>query len=107
MTHEQLTFDALLEAPLPPPAARRSDPETSKAAAAEAKGLQGEHCRLILACLEQHGALGKDGIAARTRLSGVAVARRTVELQRAGKIVWTGKTVSSTAGRQEREWRLT
>lgn len=89
------------------PTARRSDPATSHAAAASAKELQGEHQRLILACLEQHGPLGKDGISARTRLSGVAIARRTVELQRAGMIEWTGRTVPSTAGRKEREWRRT
>ena len=52
------------------------------------------------------GALGKDGIAARTGLTGVAVARRTAELQRAGLIQPTGKTVLSTAGRPEREWKV-
>lgn len=54
--------------------------------------------------MQQHGALGKDGIAQRTNLDGVAVARRLTELQRAGLICTTGKTVQSTAGRAEREW---
>jgi len=50
------------------------------------------------------GPMGKDGIAARTSLTGVAVCRRLAELQRMGKIAPTGKTVLSTAGRHEREW---
>jgi len=87
------------------PLARRSDPATSHAAAASANELQGQHQRLILACLEQHGPLGKDGIASRTRLDGVQTCRRLTELARAGAIVWTGRTVPSTSGRQEREWR--
>lgn len=91
-----LIFDA--------PLARRSDPVTSHLAAASARDLQRQHQSLIVAALKQHGPLGKDGIAARTKLTGVAVARRTVELQRAGLIRPTGKTVASAAGRPEREW---
>ena len=87
------------------PQARHSDPVTSHLAAASAKEMAARHHRTILACLEAHGALGKDGIAARTQLTGVAVARRTTELHRAGLIQPTGKTVASTSGRQEREWR--
>ena len=87
------------------PQARRRDPATSHQAAASAKELQAQHHRVIVDCLKRHGALGKDGIAARTGLTGVAVARRTAELERAGLIQPTGKTVLSTAGRPEREWR--
>lgn len=89
---------------LDPPAARRTDPATSHAAAASAKDLQARHAALILDCLKRHGPLGKDGIAARTALTGVAVARRTAELNRAKAIRLTGRTVASTAGRGEREW---
>lgn len=88
------------------PLARSRDPHTSHLAAASAKELQARHHRLILDCLKQHGPHGKDGIAARTQLTGVAVARRTVELARAGLIKETGRTVLSTAGRQEREWAI-
>ena len=98
-TQLAMDFDA-------PPMARSTDPATSKAAAASAKQLQGDHHRLILACLEQFGPLGKDGIAARTRLDGVQTCRRLTELSRAGLIEWTGRTVPSIAGRQEREWRV-
>ena len=88
------------------PRARRSDPATSFTAAEAARDLQARHQRQILECLREHGPLGKDGIAARTRLDGVAVARRTVELERAGLIETTGRTVMSAAGRPEREWHL-
>jgi hypothetical protein len=98
----QLTiFDPIFD---DPPLARHSDPETSHSAAAQAKELQGQHQRLILACLEAHGALGKDGIAARTRLDGVQTCRRLTELARAGLIRDTGFRTPSTAGRMERVW---
>jgi predicted ArsR family transcriptional regulator len=101
----QLGLDFEAPTVVAPPLARSTDPGTSHAAAASAKELQGQHHRLIVACLEQHGPLGKDGIAARTRLDGVQTCRRLTELARLGLIEWTGKTVSSTAGRAEREWR--
>lgn len=88
------------------PAARRSDPSTSHDAAAQARELAAQHHRVILACLEAHGALGKDGIATRTHLTGTQVARRTCELNKMGRIQATGKTVLSTAGRKEREWEI-
>lgn len=93
----------LLDAP-PPPQARSRDPETSKHAARAAVTLQGEHQAAILECLARHGPLGKDGIARHTKLNGVQVARRTVELQRLGLIRATGRTVPSDTGRLEREW---
>ena len=87
------------------PTARRSDPGTSHEAAESAKELAARHHRIILAALSR-GPAGKDRIAALTNLSGTQVARRTCELHRAGKIEPTGRTVTSTAGRQEREWRI-
>jgi predicted ArsR family transcriptional regulator len=89
-----------------PPRARNSDPATSHSAALQARELAVKHQGLILACLFKHGPLGKDGIAARTRLDGVAVCRRLSELERGGLIRPTGKTVQSTAGRAEREWKV-
>ena len=96
----QLQF-ALLD---PAPMARHSDPDTSHEAAAQAKELQARHHRLIIECLQAHGPMGKDGIAARTALTGVAVARRLPELERTGQAKPTGRRVSSTTGRSEREW---
>jgi len=84
--------------------ARTTDPATSHAAAAAAKDIIARHHNIIVAALREHGPMGKDGIAARTALTGVAVARRTIELQRAGLIRWTGRLVASAAGRAEREW---
>jgi ribosomal protein L9 len=97
-----LAFDTAQTSQLP--MARRADPATSHQAAASAKELQAKHQQAIVDVLRVYGAMGKDGIAAYTHLTGVAVARRTVELERAGLIRWTGKTVTSNAGRQEREW---
>lgn len=87
------------------PRARRRDPETSHKAAREARELAAHHHRLILVTLREHGALGKDGIGARTALTGVQVCRRLTEMEGLGLIALTGKTVLSTAGRNEREWR--
>jgi predicted ArsR family transcriptional regulator len=86
------------------PRARSFDASTSHAAASAARSLQAQHADQILACLRKHGAMGKDGIAARTKLDGVQVCRRLVELERAGLAATTGKTVPSTSGRAEREW---
>lgn len=88
------------------PAARQGDPETSQQAAATAKELQAAHIELIRAALAKYGPLGKDAIAARTRLDGVQICRRLSEMNRIGIAVPTGRTVQSTAGRAEREWRL-
>jgi len=95
----QLSFVELEE-----PRARSSDPATSHAAARSAKELQADHCATIRAALDKYGPMGKDGIAARTRLDGVQVCRRLVELERANLVRATGRTVMSTAGRAEREW---
>lgn len=92
-----LSFDA-------PPIARRTDPATSHQAAAQARELAARHHRIIVDCLKAHGPLGKDGIAVRTSITGVAVCRRLTELERAGLARPTGRNVQSTAGRAEREW---
>jgi len=105
----QLGFDfaacaAVMPLQMPPPRARRTDPATSHEAAAAARELVMRHRAAIVACLQAHGPLGKDGIAARTRLTGVAVARRMCTLQADGLVRLTGKNVLSTAGCNEREW---
>jgi DNA-binding transcriptional regulator LsrR (DeoR family) len=62
---------------------------------------------LIVACLQLHGALGKDGIAKHTGLDGNQVARRLNELLKEGQICLTGNQVKSNSGRMEREWAFT
>ena len=89
------------------PSARRSDPVTSHDAAAQAGGLAARHHTSIIACLEAHGAQGKDQIGAHTYMTGVQVCRRLKELERGGSIRPTGRTVRSVSGRSEREWEAT
>lgn len=84
--------------------ARNTDPITSFMAADSAKELSKHHSRLIVTCLQIHGALGKDGIAKLTGLDGNQVARRLNELMKEGQICLTGKQVKSNSGRMEREW---
>jgi len=96
----QLCFD------LSPPLARASDPVTSFESAARVDEFRASQERLIVSVLEQYGAMGVDGIAARCRLTGHAVGKRLVKLQREGRIALTGRIVKSTSGRNEREWSV-
>jgi len=84
---------------------RSSDPVTSYEAADAAKNLAAKHFSTIVDCLKAHGALGKDGIARHSGLDGNQVARRLNELEKINLIQLTGRTVKSSAGRNEREWR--
>jgi len=86
------------------PMARRSDPETSHAAAKSMRQVAAAQHALILSTLKAYGPLGKDGIAHKLNLDGVAVARRMPELLAVGLVKLTGNTVKSHTGRQEREW---
>ena len=84
---------------------RCSDPVTSYEAADAAKDLASKHFSTIVDCLQAHGALGKDGIARHSGLDANQVARRLNELEKMNLIELTGRTVKSSAGRNEREWR--
>lgn len=86
------------------PRVRSTDPLTSFEAAEAIKPVVSQHHQTILECLQKHGALGKDGIAALTNLDGNQVARRLNEMKVLGLISLTGKTVKSNSGRNEREW---
>ena len=88
------------------PLFRRTDPATSKAAAVSVTEFAGEHHAAILTALAA-GPAGASGIAARCGLSGHQVNKRLTELARTGRIVETGRTVRSSSGRGEREWRKT
>jgi predicted Rossmann fold nucleotide-binding protein DprA/Smf involved in DNA uptake len=87
------------------PLFRRTDPATSKAAAASVKTFAGEHHAAILDALS-HGPAGASGIAARCGLMPHQIGKRINELARAGRIVETGRVVTSSSGRGEREWRV-
>ena len=84
-------------------AARRSDPATSHAAARTAP--VSEHQRLILDALAV-GPAGASGIAERCGLLSHQVNKRIAELARDGRIVQTGRVVTSSSGRGEREWQV-
>ena len=88
------------------PRVRKDDPETSHQAAESIKPVVNKHYKIILECLEAHGALGKDGIAHHTHLDSNQVARRLNEMLKIGLIKLTGKTVKSNSGREEREWTV-
>ena len=87
-------------------AARASDPVTSHQAAAQAGGLATKHQRQILAALLD-GPAGASGIAARCGLLPHQIGKRINELAKAGRIVETGRVVTSSSGRGEREWQAT
>jgi predicted transcriptional regulator len=89
------------------PRVRANDPVTSFEAAELIKDHVNHHHQTILDCLQKHGALGKDGIAAHTKLDSNQVARRLNEMKVLGLIQLTGKTVKSNSGRNEREWECT
>jgi predicted ArsR family transcriptional regulator len=84
-------------------AARRTDPATSQAAARTAP--VAEHQRLILEALAA-GPAGASGIAARCGLLPHQIGKRINELAKCGRIVETGRIVTSASGRGEREWRV-
>ena len=86
------------------PRVRSTDPVTSFEAAESIK--PSVHYQTILECLQTHGALGKDGISAKTSLDGNQVARRLNEMKIIGLIELTGNTVKSNSGRNEREWNV-
>lgn len=78
--------------------ARRTDPTTSREAAAG-------HHKLILDCLLEHGPLSPDQIATKIRLDKFQICRRLPEMQRANLAEPTGETRPSASGRNERVWR--
>lgn len=86
------------------PRVRATDPITSFEAADQAKELASKHHKTIIEALKT-GAMGKDGIAAKTGLDGIQVARRLSELAKMGLIELTGNKAQSKSGRSEREWR--
>ena len=86
------------------PRVRANDPLTSFEAAESIKDAASQHHQTIFDCLQKHGALGKDGISARTDLDPNQVARRLNEMKIIGLIQLTGNTVKSNSGRNEREW---
>lgn len=90
--------------PLFAPPARRTDPPTSRAAAAKAVAFKGDHARRIVEALAA-GPAGKTEIGRRCGLTEQQVARRMHELRRAGLVERTGRDVESASGCGEDEYR--
>jgi len=88
------------------PRVRATDPIESFEAANSIKEVSAKHHKIILDCLEQHGPLGKDGIARLTGLESNQVARRMNEMKVMNMVSLTGNTVKSNSGRNEREWTV-
>jgi predicted Rossmann fold nucleotide-binding protein DprA/Smf involved in DNA uptake len=84
--------------------ARKSDPPTSHAAAALVKEFTSEQHMAILKALAA-GPAGASRIAERCGLNPHQVGKRLKELEVAGRITLTGRTVASASRRGEREWR--
>lgn len=90
-----------------PPRARRSDPQTSHAAALAAETFAGKHASAIFAWLADHPAGGtKDEIAAGTGIDAIAVARRIAELRRAAGVYDSGDTRRTPTGRAAIVWKV-
>jgi predicted Rossmann fold nucleotide-binding protein DprA/Smf involved in DNA uptake len=87
------------------PLFRRTDPATSHAAAEQAGCLTERHERQIVAGLLD-GPLGASGIAKLCGLLPHQVGKRLAKLERDGRIVQTGRVVTSASGRGEREWMV-
>ena len=87
------------------PLFRRTDPVTSRLAAAEAQSFRGEHHRAIIAALRAAPG-GASAIAERCGLVAHQVGKRLHELAKAGLIEETGRLVESASGRREREWQV-
>jgi predicted ArsR family transcriptional regulator len=83
------------------PRVRNTDPDTSYAAADQAKDLASKHHGIIIAALEQPGTIYD--IAARTDLDHNAVARRMSELERMDLVYTDGKK-KGASGRMCRVW---
>ena len=86
------------------PRARRTDPETSHAAARSMKHGAADHRHKILRALKEHGPGSIYRLAELTGLSHVSVARRLPELQEALQAIPTERKDISPSGRGCRVW---
>ena len=93
-----------IELNMPLFAARKSDPPTSHSAAARVKEFRRQQHAVIIDALAA-GPAGASRIAERCGLNPHQVGKRLKELEVAGRIALTGKTVASASRRREREWR--
>lgn len=95
---------------LPAPRARRTDPATSKDAAASMRAAATPQCAKVLHVLKTwckqgvYAPLGAEQIGFRLGMHAYAVRKRLSELEQAGLIETTGETHRTSTGRNERLW---
>lgn len=84
--------------------ARRTDPETSKQAAARVREFASGQCAEILVLLRRYGAMTPEMIAAKMGIDAYAVRKRLPELERSGMARPNGMTAPTISGRSQRVW---
>ena len=99
MTNNQLAidFDAATHA-------RRSDPGTSKEAAARVREFAAGQCAAILAVLREKGPLGAEQIAAYLSIEPYSTRKRLADLEHAGRAKPLPLQRVTASGRHERIW---
>ncbi len=88
-----------------PPRARRTDRETSHAAARSMVEGAAQHQRRIVAALRTHGPMGRFAIASKTGMDPIAVARRMGELVANRLVELTDDHEETPSGRRGSVWR--
>lgn len=86
--------------------ARLTDPETSHAAAAQARTHAATDRDLVLAILTEHGPLTDFGIAAIARRQATSLGVRRGELCKLGLVEWSGGYAPSPSGTAARVWQV-
>ncbi len=88
--------------------ARRDDPDTSKQAAAQSRGVADRHRSQILAAMNHGGRSdwAPHELAEQCELSSVQVSRRIKEMWEDGLIRESGATRPTPSGRMARCWKL-
>jgi len=86
--------------------ARRTDPATSRDAAARVPAFRGEHERRIIQALLD-GPANRDEIAARAWMEPCAVWRRLAAMERRGLIQRTGEQRRGASGMRQAVYRIT
>ncbi len=83
---------------------RKTDPQTSKEAAARVEEFAPSQHQTIIALLKEYGKQTPEQIAAHMGIDAYAVRKRLPELQRQGLALPTGETAKTASGRSQRVW---
>ena len=86
--------------------ARRTDPQTSKDAAARVHEFSDSQQYTIFSALSLYGPMGAEEIGDEVAIHAYAVRKRLAELHQLNRIKPTGDTRRTRSGRSERIWQL-